>query len=335
VQAFEQSIADYTGTATAFSTTSATTAMHLVLAAYRIGPGDEVLVSDFTFPATGNVVVQTGATPVLVDCVPGRFDMDPDDLAAKVTPKSRAIIVVHPFGQPAEMDRINAIAQQHGLRVIEDGACALGAKVSDGRACGSVSDAGCFSFHPRKLLTTGEGGMIVTDDHDISETLAVLRSHGARRGAHGFEFVENGYNYRMSEIQAALGLEQIKRFDDILESRREIAKTYMDLLKPLEPITIPMSADISHCTIQSFVVMLSSDIDRNALSTRLREAGIETTLGTYAMHSHPAFARFGYEPGDLQHSYLAQEQSLTLPLYSGMTDDDIDMVVQTIAQLTE
>ena len=190
VAAFEAAIGDYVGRPAAVSTTSATTAMHMVLAAMEIGPGDEVLVSDFTFPATGNVVVQVGATPVLVDSRRGQFDMDPDDLMEKVTERSRAIIVVHPFGQPADMARINQIASDRGLKVIEDAACALGTRLVDGTPCGAVSDAGCFSFHPRKLLTTGEGGMIVTGDPVLAERLAVLRNHGGRRARVGLEFVE-------------------------------------------------------------------------------------------------------------------------------------------------
>ena len=333
VAAFEAAIRDYVGAKYSVSTTSATTAMHMVLAAMDIGPGDEVLVSDFTFPATGNVVVQTGAKPVLVDCQPGQFGMDPDDLAAKVTPRSRAIIIVHPFGQPADIDRVNHVAAEHGLKVIEDAACALGSLLSGGQRCGSVSDAGCFSFHPRKLLTTGEGGMIVTDDPELAEKLAVLRSHGGKRARVGLEFVENGFNYRMSEIQACLGLEQTGRFDIILSERRRVARLYFDHLSDLSSITVPLSAGVDDCTFQSFVVLLDEALDRDAASEDMRKLGVETTLGTYAMHRHSAFARFGYVPGDLPHSDLAERQSLTLPVLRGMTSKQVSTVVALLKQV--
>ena len=327
VAAFEAAVGDYVGRPTAVSTTSATTAMHMVLAAMDIGPGDEVLVSDFTFPATGNVVVQVGATPVLVDSRQGLFDMDPDDLARKVTERSRAILVVHPFGQPADMPRINRIASEHGLKVIEDAACALGTELDDGARCGAVSDAGCFSFHPRKLLTTGEGGMIVTGDPDLAERLAILRSHGGRRTDKGIVFVENGFNYRMSEIQACLGLEQIGRFDAILAERRRVARLYLDRLADLNSVTVPLTAPVERCTFQSFVVLLDEQLDRDAVSDHMRASGIETTLGTYAMHRHSAFSRFGYAPGDLPHADLAERQSLTLPLLKDMSVDTVDRIV--------
>ena len=332
VAAFEAAIGDYVGRPAAVSTTSATTAMHMVLAAMEIGPGDEVLVSDFTFPATGNVVVQVGATPVLVDNRCGQFDMDPDDLIGKVTERSRAVIVVHPFGQPADMARINQIASDRGLKVIEDAACALGARLTDGTACGAVSDAGCFSFHPRKLLTTGEGGMIVTGDPVLAERLSVLRNHGGRRAQVGLEFVECGFNYRMSEIQACLGLEQIVRFDAILDERRRVAKLYLERLADLNSVTVPLSAPVERCTFQSFVVLLDDSVDRDALSERMRELGVETTLGTYAMHSHPAYAKLGYRPGDLPHSFAAQQRSLTMPLVKGMSAQDVDTIVGALAK---
>jgi len=332
VRAFESAVADYLGVSHAYTTTSATTAMHMTLVGMDVGPDDEVLVSDFTFPATGNVVAQIGATPVMVDCRPGQFDMDPLDLTAKVTEKTRAVIVVHPFGQPADMAAINKVAVTHGFKVIEDAACALGSSLPGGQACGAASDAGCFSFHPRKLLTTGEGGMIVTNDDPLAARIEILRSHGGVRGRVGMDFVENGFNYRMSEIQAALGLEQIGRFDPILEERRRIAKMYFDHLNQINSIQIPMSGDIDQCTFQSFVVLLGDDVDRDAVCESMRAAGVETTLGTYAMHRHQAFAKFGYKPGDLPNASRAETQSLTLPLFAGMQEIEIRKIIDTLVK---
>ena len=331
VKRFEALVAEYLGVRYAFATTSATTALHLALVAGGIGPGDEVLVSDFTFPASGNAIVQAGAVPVLVDCTPNRFDMDPADLERKITRKSRAVMPVDPFGQPARLPEIHQVAERHGLTVIEDAACALGAEIQ-GRRCGGWSGAGCLSFHPRKVLTTGEGGMITTNDDSIAERITLLRSHGGRAGAVGMEFLDNGYNYRMSEIQAALGVAQIQRFDAMLEDRRRIAQVYMNEFADIEGISIPLSAVPAHCTFQSFVLMLDDAIDRNAVIRAMKERGVETTLGTYAMHSHAAFARFGYKPGDLPHSLRAQNQSLTIPLLPGMNNDDAAIVVGAIGQ---
>ena len=191
VTEFEQAVAQRLGVAHAFATSSCTTGLHLTLAALEIGPGDEVLVPDFTFPATANVVIQQGATPVLVEIQPGTYNVDPDQLARHLTPRTRAMMPVHLFGLSADMGPVLAFAREHGLAVIEDAACALGATYGD-RACGAMGDAGCFCFHPRKVITTGEGGMVVTDRDDLAERLALLRSHGGVRGDGRFTFEAAG-----------------------------------------------------------------------------------------------------------------------------------------------
>lgn len=331
VQNFEKGLAAYVNAKFAVATTSATTALHAALVARGIGPGDEVLVSDFTFPASGNAIVQCGATPVLVDNLAGRFDFDPADAKAKATAKTKAIMVIHPFGQPAEMDAIRALAEAYGLWVLEDAACALGAG-RNGVRCGVLGDAACFSFHPRKILTTGEGGMVTTNDAKLFERLSVLLAHGGTPVEMGASFVENGFNYRMSEIQAALGLAQLRRFDAILSERKRIAGLYIEAFENLEWVSVPLSAPFADCSFQSFVVLLKEGIDRNRVITRMRGQGIETTLGTYAMHTHPAFARFGYAPGDLPHAYHAERFSLTLPLIKGMTEQDIAQVVDALGK---
>jgi dTDP-4-amino-4,6-dideoxygalactose transaminase len=329
VAQFEKALAEYLGVAHTVTTTSATTALHLAMEAMRIGDGDEVLVSDFSFPASGNAIVQTGAAPVFVDCVPGRFDVDPNDLARRITAKSKAVMVVHPFGQPADMTRVNEIASQHDLKVIEDAACGLGTR-QNSRLCGTLSDAGCFSFHPRKLLNTGEGGLIATNDPKLYQMLKVLRTHGGTRDQVGLQFLENGYNYRMTEMQAALGLSQLGGFDESLVKRRRLAKLYIDWLEKVPGITVPLSGPADDCTFQSFVILFDDKIDRNRVVATLRAKDIESTLGTYAMHSQKAFQSYGYKPGDLPHSMRAQRQSLTLPLFVGMGDDTIGMIVEAV-----
>lgn len=329
VAAFEKEFAEHIGTSHAVTTTSATTALHMALVARGIGPGDEVLVSDFTFPASGNAIVQTGATPVLVDCRPGRFDLDFDDARAKITDRTHAIMIVHPFGQPVPHEDLAKFHDETGIWVLEDAACAIGAH-SGGVACGNMGDAAAFSFHPRKILTTGEGGMITTNDNALHERMSVLRTHGSTPTDNGLQFIENGFNYRMGEIQAALGLAQLRRIDEIVEERRHVARLYLDQLEALNFLSIPLCAGPQECSFQSFVVMLADDIDRDSVITRLRERGIESTLGTYAMHSQPAFTQFGNEVGDLPHSYRAQNQSLTLPLIKGMSANDVGGIVRAL-----
>jgi len=208
VPAFEEMLATAVGVSHAVATTSATTALHLLLAAIGVGPGDEVLVSDFSFPASGNVIVERGAVPVFVDSDPDRFTLDAEDAARKITDRTVALMIVHPFGQPADFDALGALAADADIALVEDAACALGSGIG-GRSCGSVN-AGAFSFHPRKVVTTGEGGAVTTNDGDLASRLRRLRTHGGRHGTVGMEFVENGFNYRLSEIPAVLGLAQLR-----------------------------------------------------------------------------------------------------------------------------
>lgn len=330
VQAFERQFADYIGVKHAVTTTSATTALHMCLVARDIGPGDEVLVSDFTFPASGNAIVQTGATPVMVDCLPGRFDLDFDDARSKVTARTKAIMIVHPFGQPVSARDIARFADESGLWVLEDAACAISSN-SAGARCGTLGGAAAFSFHPRKILTTGEGGMITTDDDALYARLSVLRTHGSTPTNVGLQFVENGFNYRMSEIQAALGLAQLKRIDAIVDERRRVAECYFQKLAALQFVSTPLSADIRECSFQSFVVTLDDEIDRDRVIENMKRSGIETVLGTYAMHAHPAFSRFIREGQEYPNSFWAQSQSLTLPLIKGMKMADVDQVTGALA----
>lgn len=331
VEAFEAELAATVGVGHAVATTSATTAMHLTLAALGIGPGDEVLVSDFTFPATGNVVVQTGARPVLVDSLPGRFELDPADADRRVTDRTRAILAVDPFGQPADLDALTALAEARGMALIEDAACALGAAVGD-RPCGAFGIAGCFSFHPRKVVTTGEGGAVTTDDGALAAHLRRLRSHGGEAvpGAVGLSFVEPGFNYRLSEIPAAIGLAQLRRLGAIVADRRRTAAEFRHRLAGVPGLAVPGEPPGRHFSYQSFVVVLDEHVDRDGLVARLSARGIESTLGTYALHAQPAYARYGYRPGDLPHSWAAQARSLTLPLVPRMPADDVARVVDAL-----
>ena len=330
VQEFERALQGIVGSKHAFAMSSATTALHLSLVALGIKPRDEVLVSDFTYPASGNVIVQQGAIPVCVDVLPDTYAMDAADLERRVTPQSRAIMVIHPFGLSADMDAVNAVAAKHRLPVIEDAACALGAKYR-GHWCGTLSDAGCFSFHPRKSVTTGEGGMIVTERDDLARKISVLRSHGGTREKWYLRFDEAGFNYRLSDILAAVGVAQLRKLDWLINGKRAHAERLRNLLTGIEGISLPVEPPECFHTYQSFVIVFDDGIDRDAIIARMRDLGVETTLGTYAMHSQPYFQRaYGHQPGDLPVSDRLFRQTLTLPLYPQMTEADLILVAESL-----
>jgi perosamine synthetase len=333
VAEFEGRIARLVGSRHAFAMSSCTTALHLALVALGIGPGDDVLVPDFTFPATANVVVQQGARPILVDVRPDTFNLDPGDLGARLTPRTRAIIPVHAFGLAADMAGVMEFAHRHGLRVIEDAACALGARYR-GRFCGAIGDVGCFSFHPRKSITTGEGGMIVTDDDAVAARIRLLRSHGGVRpeGAAYLEFHAAGFNYRLSDLQAAVGVAQLEKLEWVLQRRRELAGRLTGLLGQVRGVTPPIEPEGCLHTYQSYVVLLDDALDRDRVIAAMGRRDIETTLGTYALHAQPFFREaYGYTAGDLPGSHRAFRQSLTLPLYPQMEPDDPERVVEALA----
>lgn len=330
LEEFEGQLAGVIGVPEVVATSSATTALHLSLYAHGVGPGDEVLVSDFTFPATGNVIVELGAVPVLVDIRPDEFGIDLDVAASLVTDRTRAILAVDPFGQPLDLSELDTFAARYQLVAVEDAACALGSW-RNGRAPGSGKWPGCFSFHPRKVITTGEGGAISVRDAALAARLRSLRSHGAVRTLGGMTFEESGFNYRLGEVPAAIGLSQLRRLDAIVGDRQRTARDYELKLSQIEGVELRLPGSGETWSYQSFVVMLDSNIDRSRVAAQMRAEGIETTLGTYAMHSQPAFARFGYEPGSLRHSYRAQQQSLTLPLVPHMAASDVSRVVESLA----
>lgn len=328
---FEGLVAGFVGSRRALATSSCTTALHLSLVALGVGPGDEVVVPDFTFPATANVVVQLGAMPVVVDIDPTTFTLDPHELDRVVTDRTRAIMPVHAFGLCADMNAIMAFARSRGIPVVEDAARALGAEI-DGQQAGRLGDLACFSFHPRKVITTGEGGMITTDDEALGDRLRLLSSHGGRRGELYLAFEEAGFNYRMSDVNAAIGVVQMGRLDWILDRRRSLAAHYEAALTSVAGVAAPVEPEGYRHTYQSYVVTLADGIDRDAVIRATREVGVETTLGTYAVHAQPFFQReYGYSSGDLPCSHHAFGQSLTIPLYPSMTEPDTAAVVDALA----
>lgn len=329
VREFEELVAQYVGARHALAVSSATTGLHLALAALGIGAGDEVIVPSFTFPATGNVVAHLGATPVLVDVRIDDYAIDVDDVARKLTSRTRAIMPVDPFGLPYDADGIRRIADDHGVAVVEDAACAIGATYGDTSA-GILGTVGVFSFHGRKVITTGEGGMVLTDDDRLAERLRRLRNHGSESTGSGLQFIEHGFNYRMSDIAGAIGVVQMAKLDEIVTRRRTWAARLSELLRPLDGISRQAEPRGRVHAYQSYVVVLDRAIDRDTVINALRDDGIESTIGTYALHMEPVFQRLGYSDDDLPGARVLGEQSLTLPLFPSMTDNDLERVAASL-----
>jgi perosamine synthetase len=325
VQAFEARMAAAAGTAHAVAVSSGTAALHLALLALEVGPGDEVIVPGFTHPATANVVERVGARAVLVDIDLRTFNVDAAAVVAAMGPRTKVVMPVHLFGQPAEMDPILQAARARRIRVVEDAACALGATYH-GRPCGSLGDVACFSFHPRKILTTGEGGMLTTDDGALAARLRRLRNHGQVLQDGRGRFLEAGLNYRLTDFQGALGVTQMGRLPAVLEGRARLAREYGEALREVRHVAAPsVLEDVTH-SWQAYVALLDPGIDRDGVLARLRTEGVEATLGTYALAAQPHYRSQPPLPASL----AAQERSVALPLHTRMSSAD---VAHTVASL--
>lgn len=347
VREFEKMFENFQGCKHAIATTSATTALHIALCSVGIEKDDEVIVPAFTHPATANVVRYMGAKPVFVDVKLPDFNIETLEIEKKVTRKTKAIIPVHLFGLPADMDPILDIASNSKLKVVEDAACAQGT-VYKGKRVGDIGDCGAFSFHPRKSITTGEGGMLTTNDEEVAARAKILRSHGEtisdelRHRADEIvypDFVMLGFNYRMTDIQAAIGVKQMAKLPHILKERRKIAMRYDELLSDLvkkEVLSLPPQRNGFTHSYQSYVVLLREKVKnkRDRLSNELQKKGIATRKGTYHVPGTKYYRQaFGFKKGDFPNSETADEKSLALPLYAGMEDGDVDYVVENLREL--
>jgi dTDP-4-amino-4,6-dideoxygalactose transaminase len=344
VAEFERRIAEYCGAAHAVATTSCTTALQLALERLCLQPGDEVILPSYTFVASVNAVIHAGGVPVLVDVQPDTYNIDPDAVARAITPRTRVIMPVDQFGLAADIDAINEIARAHSLAVVEDAAPALGAVVR-GRRVGALSEVTCFSFHPRKTITSSEGGMLVTNSDDIAARARLMRSHAAsvsdlaRHHADGVvieEYPEAGYNFRMSDLHAAVGLAQLDRLDAQIEERRALAARYNDAFAGIEQIAAPAARDGFLHTYQSYVIVLTeaAHIDMRAFMARLKDAGIATRRGCMAVHREPYFVRRFGAPRlggvRLPVAERLAERGVAIPLFPGMTADDQDFVIRVV-----
>jgi len=337
VKEFESLFAEYTKSRHAIATTSCTAALELALQTLGVKAHDEVIVPDFTFPATGNVVFSANATPVLVDVDYSSYNIYPDEVERAITKRTKAIVVVHLFGHSAEMDPLVELAKEHDCYIVEDAACSLGA-LYKGKPTGTLGDIACFSFHPRKILTTGEGGMLVTNDDLLAEKAAALKDHGKLAVNGKTSFVYPGHNYRMSDVLAGIGIAQLRKFDSMLEKRRELAKKYTEmLLKEDMGIMPPSEASWARHTFQSYVTYVKSEYgcSRDECISALKEKyGVETQMGTYALHMQPAYSKVvGSNKSRLKRSRNLYLNTLTLPLYHTMSVTEQEYVVNALKKL--
>ena len=356
--AFEREFAAYTGTAHACAVSSATTALHLALKAIDVRPGDEVITVSHSFLATANCIRYMDAIPVFVDIEPLTYNMDPRLIEAAITPKTKAILCVHQIGMPCNLAAILSVAQRHGLKVVEDAAPAIGSEIlwngrweKIGRAHGDVT---CFSFHARKIITTGDGGLITTNNPDYDAQFRRWRCHGmnmssdARHGAKTVafeEYVELGYNYRLTDIQAAVGREQLKKVPEIVRRRRELAARYRQLLSGIPDLELPIEPEWARTNWQSYCVLLPEWADQLDVMQRMLDQGVATRRGVHTSHMEPAYEIEPWKCGGdrttcgcqprrcrcLPESERARLSGLLLPLFYHMTDAEQEGVCAVLA----
>jgi len=337
VEEFERAFAERVGAPEAVATTSCTTALHLALYASGIGPGDEVIVPSLSFIATANAVWHCGATPVFADVDPLTYNLDPADVERRLTSRTKAVMPVHQVGLPADMDGFMALAERHGLTLVEDAACAIGA-LHRGRPIGSLGPLACFSFHPRKVITCGEGGMIAVHDPEIAERLRRLRQHAmdqsalARHAATDVvieHYPERGWNARMTDLQAAVGLRQLDVLDVVLSERRRLAERYTEALADLEWIETPFEPEYAERTWQSYPIRVAAGAPADAaeLMRLLLQDGVATRRGVMAIHHESSYATPGI---DLPHTDSAAEEVVLLPLFPGLSDEAQDYVLDRL-----
>jgi dTDP-4-amino-4,6-dideoxygalactose transaminase len=327
---FEESVRKYVGVKYSFATTSCTTALEMALRALRIGPGDEVIVPDFTHPATGNIVAWIGANPVLVDVDKSSYNIDAQETEKAISKRTRCIIAVSWGGNPLDMKPINELKDEHGLSVIEDAACSLGAEY-DNKKTGTMADITCFSFHPRKVITTGEGGMAVTDDPMLAERLQKLKMFGMETKNGEIVFTQIGTNCKMSDILASIGVEQMKKIDSIINRRIELAAYYDELIAKTDMLRPPSKKKNVKHTYQTYAVYVEREGARNKIIEDLRKNNIETQIGTYALHLQPSYNETR-KVGKLDRAEKLYRSLLALPMCHSMTKKDQELVVSEIAK---
>ena len=334
---FERALADYAGVKHAVAVNSGTSALHLIVRSLGIGPGDEVITTPFSFIASTNCILFERARPVFVDIDPATLCVDPDRVEAAITERTRAILAVDVFGHPADWPALERIADEHGLLLIDDSAEALGSEIA-GRRCGSFGNAGVFAFYPNKQITTGEGGMILTDDPDLASLCRSMADQG--RGDGGWlDHVRLGYNYRLDEMSAALGLSQLSRIGSIIAAREEVASWYDEALSDIEGLIVPYVKEGVEISRFVYVVRLDERFtreDRDAILKGLAERGIGCRDYFSPIHLQPHIREaLGTGPGDFPVTERVSERTIALPFFTDMTREQVKAVASTLSELTK
>ena len=342
VAAFEKEFAALVGAPYACAVSSCTAALHLALLALDVGPDDEVITPSHSFIATANCIRYCGATPVFVDVDPTTYNLDPDRVAEAITSRTRAILAVHQMGMPCDLKALIDLADKHGISLIEDAACAAGSQINVngrwdliGRPHGQIA---CFSFHPRKVITTGEGGMLTTSNPEIDSKVRLWRQHSmsvtdtVRHGSRQviFEkYLDVGFNYRMTDIQAAIGRKQLVRLADLVARRRALVARYNDLLRDIEGLRLPLEMSWARSNWQSYCVQLPERFDQMTVMQNLLDQGIATRRGIMCAHREAPYQN-EEQRHDLRQSEFAQDRSILLPIYAQMTEDDLELVARSV-----
>ena len=337
---FEQSVSDYVGAKYAVAVSNGTAALHAACFAAGIGEGDEVITTPITFAASANCVLYCGGKPVFADIDPQTYNIDAEDIKRKITARTKAVIPVHLAGQPCDMDAIHKIAEEYHLMVIEDGAHALGS-VYKGKKIGALSDMTTFSFHPVKPITTGEGGMVVTDDEELYQRLVLFRSHGITRdaslltedgGPWFYQQLELGYNYRITDIQCALGCSQMKKLQRFIGRRRELAARYDEALKDCPHLVLPYQLPQTESGYHLYIIQVT-DCDRRQVFEELRAKGVGVNVHYIPVYYHPYYREHGYGDVCCPHAEQLYQRMMSIPLHAGMTDAQQDYVIQCIKEI--
>ena len=339
---FEGMVADYVGVKYAVAISNGTSALHAACFAAGIGKGDEVITTPLTFAASANCVLYCGGTPVFADVDPKTYNIDPADIERKITSNTKAIIAVHLAGQPCDMDAIHKIARKHNLLVIEDGAHALGSEYK-GKKVGSLSDMTTFSFHPVKPITTGEGGMIVTDNEGFYQKLMLFRSHGITRdenlmtrndGPWFYQQLDLGFNYRITDIQCALGCSQMKKLDRFLKRRKEIVSRYNKAFADCENIVTPYQLPDTESGWHLYIIQVKN-YDRRKVFEQLRKKGIAVNVHYIQVYMHPYYQEHGYKEVHCKNAEEIYSHILSLPLYPTLKEEEQEYVITTVKQICE
>lgn len=345
VAAFEKEFAALVGAAHACAVSNCTAALHLAMLALDLGPDDEVITPSHSFIATANCIRYSGATPVFVDIDPVTYNIDPAAAANAITPRTRAILAVHQMGMPCDLSALVALADRHGIALIEDAACAAGSQIHVngaweyiGKPRGKIA---CFSFHPRKVITTGEGGMLTTSDPEIDRNVRLWRQHSmsvpdtVRHGSQQVifeDYLDVGFNYRMTDVQAAVGRKQLERLGELVNRRRALAALYTDHLHDIDDLILPVEPEWARSNWQSYCVRLPDRVEQKVVMQRLLDQGVATRRGIMCSHREAPY-RGEQRPHDLRQSELAQDHCILLPIYAQMTESEVKLVASSLRKV--